>query len=194
LFLDVGLGKSSVTLAAFKLLRKAGAVHRALIVAPLRVAENVWSASGEVGRWADFADLKVALLHGPHKEDVLDSGAPLVVINYEGLSWLVQEKRIDKLLKSGVDMIIFDELSKMKNGRTQRMKALKPYLGRFKRRLGLTGSPAANGLLDLFSEVYALDLGARLGPYLTHYRNTYFTPCGFQGYDWPAGRCDFAFR
>ena len=89
-----------------------------------------------------------------------------------------------KLLFSKVDVLVVDELSKMKKPDTGRFKHLKPYLGKFARRWGLTGSPAANGLLDLFGQCYVLDLGRSLGQYITHYRNRFFYSTGFGGYTW----------
>lgn len=176
LFWEPGLGKTAVALTAFNALRRAGAVRRALVVAPLRVAYAVWSARGEVGRWNDFAQLRVALLHGTKKAQALDVDADLYVINYDGIRWLIESGGLKSLLDRGVDLLIFDELSKMKHAKTQRFIAFKPWLGRFARRWGLTGTPVANGLLDLFGQAYVLDLGRALGRFITHYRRTYFTP------------------
>lgn len=191
LFLDPGLGKTAISLAAFKALRKEGAVRKALVVAPLRPCSMVWSKSGELGKWKDFIDLTVSLVHGTEKKRLaaLDVDADIYVINFEGLRWLCEasngrRRLMDTLLKKGVDLLIIDELSKMKHPRTKMFKAMKAWLGCFKRRWGLTGSPVANGLLDLFGQVYALDLGKRLGRYISHYRFNYFTPTGFGGYTW----------
>lgn len=195
LFWDPGLGKTAVTLKAFQALRKAGAVRRMLVVAPLRVAQLVWTqdGDGEIGKWDDFADLKVSLLHGPDKAAALAADADVYVINYDGLDWLAPRGRdgqpapacpLTQLLARGVDLVAFDELSKLKHPSTRRFKAIKPWLGRFRRRWGLTGTPASNGLLDLFGQAYCLDLGRSLGRYITHYRAAYFTPAGFGGYTW----------
>jgi superfamily II DNA or RNA helicase len=186
LWLDPGLGKSVITLAAFKALKKQGSVTKLLIVAPLRVAKIVWSKDGEVGKWSEFSTLKVSLIHGDKKarEKAVEAEADIYVINYDGLAWLAESGLIKKLLKKKVDMLCFDEISKMKHSATRRFKSIKPHLGSFKRRIGLTGSPAANGLMDLFGQIYALDLGQRLGRYITHYRFTYFNPSGYGGYTW----------
>lgn len=101
--------------------------------------------------------------------------------------WKLENSKVKQRLKvllSKVDVIIFDELSKMKNQESKRFKCLKPHLGKFARRWGLTGSPASNGLMDLFGQCYCLDLGKALGPYITHYRNQYFHATGFGGYEW----------
>ncbi len=184
LFWEPGLGKSSVTLTAVQALRRAGAVRKALIVAPLRVCYQVWSEIGELGKGDDFRDLRVSLLHGPKKAEALAADADLYVINYDGLAWLTEAGRIAGLIKRGVDLVVFDELSKLKHSRTQRFRLIKPWLGQFRRRWGLTGTPVANGLLDLFGQCYALDLGAALGRFITHYRQKYFVPAGYGGYTW----------
>jgi SNF2 family DNA or RNA helicase len=191
LFLDPGLGKSSITLKALQMLFAAKKSGPALIVAPLRVCYQVWSKKGELGKWDDFAGLRVTLLHGKDKEDALEQDADLYVLNYDGLQWLTDARpgekypRLDRLIRTKkVSTLVFDELSKMKHPDTRRFKALKKHLYRFTRRWGLTGSPAANGLLDLFGECYCLDHGKALGAFITHYRMRYFHPTGFQGYDW----------
>ncbi len=195
LFLDPGLGKTSITLAAFSVLKKQGLAKRALVIAPLRVCHSVWP--NEVTKWSDFSGLRVVVLHGPEKERALAADADLYVINPEGLPWLLKPKaktnswgqttkEIDvKGFKAhGFDTLIVDELSKFKHTQTQRFKLLKPVLDTFQRRWGLTGSPAANGLMDLFGQVFVLDRGRALGPYMTHFRNTYFTPLDANGWEW----------
>lgn len=191
LFLDPGLGKTSTTLKALQVLRRAGKAKKALVFAPLRVCYNVWSRSGELGKWCDFAEFKVVLLHGTKKRSALESDADIYVINYEGLPWLCSrvdpartETLFDQLLDRGVTTVVFDELSKFKAHDTKRLKAIRPYLGRFRQRWGLTGSPCANSLLDLFGECFVLDGGAALGKFITYYRQKYFYPTGFQGKEW----------
>lgn len=186
LLLDLGLGKTSIFLEAFRGLRAAGGAHRALVVAPRRPAQLVWSQSGEVGKWAQFANLKVALLHGKDKDKTLDevTDADLYVINYEGLAWLAKRKGFQLLLKRGVDVLIIDELSKVRNYRSLRARLVWPWLPKFRRRWGGTGSPAPKSLLDLFGEVRTLDLGRRLGKFITRYRNRWFYPTGFGGFEW----------
>lgn len=197
LLADPGLGKTSIALSAFAALKRKGKAKRLLVVAPLRVAALVWTQGdgGELSKWSDFADLKVSLIHGPEKQRIAAcaSDADIYVINYDGLAWLCgpvsgfgcpTEPPIAGLLRKGVDVLCFDEVSKMKHTRTRRFKALKPWLARFPRRWGLTGSPVANGLLDLFGQVYALDLGQRLGRFVTQYRFAYFLATGYGGYTW----------
>jgi SNF2 family DNA or RNA helicase len=189
------LGKSSITLAALKVLRAKKLFKKALVVAPLRVCYSVWPA--EVEKWQDFAGFKVVVLHGKDKEQRLREDADLYVINPEGLGWLldatktttgftgkvkvsVDLKRWEAL---GFDTLIIDELSKFKHTNTQRFKTLKQVLPTFARRWGLTGSPAANGLMDLFGQAYVLDLGRSFGKYITHFRTQYFHP-GPDGFSW----------
>jgi SNF2 family DNA or RNA helicase len=129
-------------------------------------------------------DLGVALLHGKDKAKEVQKDADLYVINPDGLQWLVESGHLASLLKRGVDLLVVDELSTFKHIRTKRFKLIKPWLKLFKYRWGLTGSPASNGLLDLFGQIYMLDLGASLGPYITHYRYQYFMPTGYMGYEW----------
>jgi len=188
LLLDMGLGKTACTLLAFLMLQRKGAAHKALVIAPLRVAELVWRQ--EAAKWDQFSALRVAVLHGDGKDD-WQKDADIYVINHDGLPWLCgrinpkkTRTRLDALIDRGVDTLVLDELSKFKHTKTGRFETLKPYLPKFSRRWGLTGSPAPNGLLDLFGQCYALDLGQRLGRYITHYRYQYFIPCGLQGREW----------
>lgn len=181
LFLDPGLGKTSITLAAIKMLKEEGFIEHALIVAPLRVCFSVWPK--EIKKWREFNGLTCTVLHGDNKEELLKEKSDIYIINPEGLQWLLNQKR--NLLKSlGVDTLVIDESSKFKKTSTQRFKILKPFLPKFKRRWILTGSPAPNGLMDLFGQIYILDLGRAFSPYITHFRKNFFAPAGFGGYDW----------
>jgi SNF2 family DNA or RNA helicase len=168
LFLAMGLGKTSSTLQAFKQLKDSGRVKTMLIVAPLRVAQTTWLA--EVAKWSEFNNLTYIVVHGKDKEALLKKQVDIYIINYEGLAWLTTQKW------QATDIICFDELTRMKNWSSGRVKAIKPFLPLFKRRWGLTGSPVPNGLYDLFSQVYMLDLGRRFGPYITKFRTSYFKP------------------
>lgn len=170
LFLDPGLGKTAITLAAISYLMNAGKIKKVLVIAPLRVCHLVWPA--EIKKWADFNHLKLRVLHGPDKQKELDKKADIYVINPEGLRWLTENTRVFKNLH--FDVLVVDELTKFKNTKTQRFKQMKSLLQTFKYRWGLTGSPAANGLEHLFGQVYMLDGGLSLGRYITHYRNEYF--------------------
>lgn len=188
LLLDPGLGKTSIALAAIKLLKKEGLLNRALVIAPLRVCYNVWPAEAE--KWTDFTGLRVALLHGKFKEANLRSNADVYVINPEGLPWLMQsaqngDKTDVKWFKSlHFDTLVVDELSKFKHHSTLRFKLLKPVLHTFQRRWGLTGSPAANGLMDLFGQAFVLDMGNAFGKWFSHFRMKYFYAVDHMGWEW----------
>ena len=178
---DNGLGKTSITLAAVKVLKKEKLLKHALIVAPLRVIYSVWPK--EVVKWKDFNELSVSILHGPEKPQALKQAADCYLINPEGLQWFLKNDG-ENLKKLKIDTLIIDESSKFKHTQTLRYKTLKPFLKSFRRRWILTGSPTPNGLLDLFGQMYILDLGAALSPYITQYRRMYFNPTGFGGYEW----------
>lgn len=194
LFLDPGLGKTSITLAAILLLIKKKMIGKVLIVAPLRVAGSTWPR--EIKKWTDFRGIRYVILHGPKKDQLLQEDADVYIVNFEGLEWLLDIEKwkngkgktqvqvdVKRFKKFGFDVLVVDELSKLKNTQTVRFKALKQVLHTFGRRWGLTGSPAANGLLDLFGQAYVLDMGNALGQYITHYRSTYFVPSR-DGYNW----------
>lgn len=169
LFWAPGLGKTSTTLAAILKLKQLGYSARTLVLAPLRVAQSTWIS--EYKRWAQFMHLRVGLAHGPDKAEVLNNPRyDIVVINYDAIPWLATQ------LSKGhtFEILVLDELTKVKHTNTKRFKTLKPLLPSFTFRWGLTGTPAANGLLDLFGQIYALDLGYRLGKYITHFRLSYF--------------------
>lgn len=182
LFLDPGLGKTSITLAAFKVLKKKGLVDRMLVIAPLRPARSVWP--GEKDKWNDFRDLRVSVLHGDSKQRDLSRSNDVDVINPEGLAWLFETVREEYGSEWPWQMLVVDESTRFKHTNTLRFKLLRPHLHKFRRRYILTGSPAPNGLLDLFGQIYILDMGYSLGRFITHYRNTYFDATGFGGYTW----------
>ena len=176
------------------MLKKKKLLNKVLLIAPLRVCYSVWPK--EIEKWTEFEDLKVVVLHGKHKEKALQEDADIYVINPEGLDWLLKAKKektaagktkVSMDLRAwkqlGFDTLIVDELSKFKNTNTNRFKAMKLVLHTFGRRWGLTGSPAANGLLDLFGQCYMLDQGRSLGPYISHYRMKYFNP-SYDGFSW----------
>lgn len=163
---------------AFKILKEKGLVRKALIIAPLRPMYKVWP--DEIRKWAEFKEIKYTVLHGGSKEAALAKDADVYIVNPEGLKWLFDPKR----KRPEWDVLIIDESTKFKDSTTQRFKALKPFLPSFTRRWILTGTPVPNGLMDLFGQIYILDLGRSLGRFITHYRNQYFTPSGYGGYDW----------
>ena len=198
LFLDPGLGKTSITLGAIKVLKKKKLLNKVLIVAPLRVCHLVWPK--ELEKWKDFKDLKMVVLHGPNKDKLLEQDADIYVINPEGLEWLLKVEKVKvvgkdgrsrtkvsidlrRFKKLGFDTLVFDELSKFKHVNTIKYKTIKLALSTFSRRWGLTGSPAPNGLIDLFGQCYVLDQGRTLGEYITQYRNKYFLP-SHNGFGW----------
>lgn len=178
LLLDPGLGKTSMMLATFKILKERELVRKMLVIAPLRPCYSVWP--GELAKWTNFCNLKLAILHGPEKDKALASDADIYVINPEGLSWLTEQMEGKDWLW---DVLAVDESTKFKHSNTLRFKLLKPMLGRFRRRYILTGSPAPNGLMDLFGQIFVLDMGNALGRYITWYRQAYFVP-GPGGFGW----------
>jgi SNF2 family DNA or RNA helicase len=176
LWLDPGYGKTMIVLHAFKALYDAGLVKNMLIVAPLRVAQTVWAQ--EIDEWATLNGLVACRLHGTKKEKWLERrDVNIWIINYEGIPWVA------KLAKSGnfpqCDVVVFDEVRRMKNAQGKRFKAARPITALAKYKWGLTGTPASNGLMDLFGQFLILDDGLALGKYITKYRAAYFE----QGYD-----------
>jgi SNF2 family DNA or RNA helicase len=190
LLFDPGLGKTSTTYGAFNFLHKRKVARRALVVAPLRVCQLVWPAEAE--KWADFAHLKVGVLHGKDREKVLANALDydVLVVNPEGLQWLITGSHTGTIIDRKrwkaleLDTLVIDELTKFKHTKGVRFKVLKQVLGSFSRRWGLTGTPVPNGLLDLFGQMYVLDLGNALGSFITHYRMKYFVNPDGQGWKW----------
>ena len=172
-FLEMGLGKSVITLSAiFDLCLDSFLVCKVLVIAPLRVARDTWPA--EINKWDHLKGLSYSVAVGTEKEriDALKKQSTLYIINRENVDWLVH--------KSGIpfqfDMVVIDELSSFKSYGAKRFKSLLKVRPSVKRIVGLTGTPSSNGLMDLWAEFRILDLGQRLGRYISHYRNTYFTP------------------
>ncbi|MBQ4436686.1 MAG: DEAD/DEAH box helicase, partial [Clostridia bacterium] len=150
-------------------------VGKALIIGPLRVSRDVWPA--ELKKWDGFGFLRMSVIVGSAKERVAALRAPadVYVINRENVKWLVdylEQRRIPWPF----DMVVIDELSSFKNHQSQRWKALRKVRPRIKRMLGLTGTPASNGLMDLWAEVFLIDKGERLGRFIGQYRGAYFKP------------------
>ena len=172
-FLDMGLGKTSITLTAINnLLFDYFAVHKVLVIAPLRVAKNTWSA--EINKWDHLNDLKYSIVVGTpaERKNALKADADIYIINRENIPWLTEYMGA----AFDFDMVIIDELSSFKNYQAKRFKALMKVRPRVKRIVGLTGTPSSNGLMDLFAEFKLLDMGERLGRFIGQYRNTYFMP------------------
>lgn len=171
--LDMGLGKTSITLTALDaLLFDYFEVHKVLIIAPLRVARNTWSA--EIEKWQHLQGLKYSIAVGTETErlSALRKRADIYIINRENIQWLVE--------KSGVpfdfDMLVVDELSSFKSWQSKRFRSLMKVRPKVKRIIGLTGTPSSNGYMDLFAEFRLLDTGERLGRFIGQYRNAYFKP------------------
>ena len=180
LWLDPGYGKTTVVLHAFKALRDAGIVRNMVVVAPLRVAQTVWAQ--EIEEWASLKGLVACRLHGPKKERVLERrNVDIWIINYEGIPWFIKQCKNGKI--PYVDVLVFDEIRRMKNAQGSRFKAARPLAAMAKFKWGLTGTPASNGLTDLFGQFLILDDGLALGKYITKYRMNYFEK-GFDGFTW----------
>ena len=179
LWLDPGLGKTAIVLSAFRTLRLAEMGSKMLVVAPLRPVHAVWP--NETRKWEQFAHYSVGVLHGGKKDKVLAANHDIYVINFEGLGWLGHKL-------NGApwpfDILVVDEISYLKNTQSQRFKTLKTMLNKFNRRWGLTGSPAPNSLLDIFGPQLIIDQGATFGPYVSRFRDEYFYPSGFNGFEW----------
>lgn len=176
LFLEMGLGKTVVTLTAVNdLLYNRFEAEKVLVIAPLRVAEDTWSR--ESAKWDHLQELKISKILGTpiQRRKALASDADIYVINRENVVWLTEE--LEKTRQEWFfDVVVIDELSSFKNPQAKRFKALRKYITKAKRVIGLTGTPAPNGLLDLWSQVYLLDSGERLGKTVTGYRDRYFVP------------------
>ena len=173
ILLDMGLGKTSITLTALSnLLFDSFEIHKVLVIAPLRVASVTWSA--EIEKWEHLHLLQYSVAVGSESErlDALKAQVDIYIINRENVQWLIE--------KSGIpfdfDMVVVDELSSFKNYQSKRFKALMKIRPKVKRIVGLTGTPSSNGLMDLFAEFKLLDMGARLGRFIGQYRTAYFSP------------------
>ena len=171
--LDMGLGKTSITLTAIAdLLFDSFEVHKVLVIAPLRVARDTWSA--EIQKWDQLSHLTYSVAVGTEAERraALTKRADIFIINRENVCWLIQESGIP----FDYDMIVVDELSSFKNHQSKRFKALMQVRPRVSRVVGLTGTPASNGLMDLWAEFKVIDLGQRLGRFISNYRQAFFAP------------------
>lgn len=173
LLLDMGLGKSISTLTAIKkLMDEYLEVTKVLIIAPKRVAESTWS--DEINKWDHLKGLTVSKILGTERQrkEALKAKADIYLINRENVAWMVAH------LQGWFpfDMLVIDELSSFKSAKAARFKALRMVRPKIGRVVGLTGTPAPNGLIDLWSQLYLLDMGERLGKTITGYRSKYFIP------------------
>jgi len=171
--LEMGLGKSVISLTAINdLMLDYFDVSRTLVIAPLRVANSTWP--DEIKKWDHLKHLNYSVVIGSEKErlDALEKPAHIYLINRENVDWLIT--------KSGIpwkfDMVVIDELSSFKSYQAKRFKSLLKARPKVKRIVGLTGTPSSNGLMDLWAEFRILDMGERLGRYITHYRQNFFVP------------------
>lgn len=178
LLIDMGLGKTSITLTAIRnLLFDSFEVCKVLVIAPLRVAKNTWT--DEIKKWEHLNTLTYSLIIGNENErlSALNKKADIYIINRENVDWLVNKSGY----KFDFDMVVIDELSSFKNHQSKRFKSLMKVRPLVKRIVGLTGTPSSNGLMDLFAEFKILDMGKRLGYFIGQYRNTYFKPDKMNG-------------
>ena len=171
LFLGMGLGKTVTTLTAIRdLMYDSFEIKHVLVVAPLRVARDTWPE--EIRKWDHLKILTCSVVVGSVSERrrALQQEADIYIVNRENLAWLYQNSCLD------FDMVVLDELSSFKNAQSKRFKAMKAMRPKVKRIVGLTGTPSGNGLMDLWAEFRLLDMGKRLGQYISQYRNLYFKP------------------
>ena len=170
LFLDMGLGKTIITMTAFRYLQDSLDVEKALVVAPKKVAETTWTS--EASKWDHMKGIRVSKVMGTQKQRIaaLDAEADIYVIGRDSFTWLCEHYEY----RLPFDMLVIDELTSFKTSRSKRFKAMKKVTVSFSRVIGLTGTPAPNSLLDLWAQMYCIDMGERLGRSMTRYRDTWF--------------------
>ena len=176
-FLDMGLGKTVITLTALRdLMHDEFEVGKALVIAPLRVARDTWPAEAE--KWDHLKDLRLSVITGTAKErmEAMKREADIHIVNRENVQWLIRQGYFPW------DTVVIDELSSFKNSGAKRFKALMLRRQSIKRIIGLTGTPAVNGLEDLWAEYRLLDDGQRLGRNIGDFRNKYLIPDKRSGY------------
>jgi SNF2 family DNA or RNA helicase len=177
-------GKTVVTLTVInRLIREEFSAAKALVIAPKRVAEDTWST--EAAKWDHLSGLRIAKVLGTEKQRIaaLSSRADVYVINRENVVWLIEYLGS----KWDFDILVIDELSSFKSSKAKRWRALRRVAATCDYVYGLTGTPAPNGYIDLWPEVYLLDRGSRLGRTLGEFRNTFFSPGAHKGhivYEW----------
>ena len=178
ILLDMGMGKTSIVLAALNdLIFDSFEVSKVLIIAPLRVAKHTWST--EIQKWDQLKGLRYSIVVGTAAERrrALMVDADIYIINRENIPWLIEKSG----LPFDYDMVVIDELSSFKNWQAKRFRALMKVRPKVKRIVGLTGTPSSNGLMDLFAEYKILDMGERLGRFISQYRLDYFVPDQMNG-------------
>lgn len=166
ILLDMGLGKSVITLTAINKLIQQGQVHKVLVIAPLRVAKSTWP--DEIQKWDHLKGLSYSVVIGSpaQRKAALLADTDLYIINRENVKWLVEDSGV----AFDFDMLVIDELSSFKSYQAKRFRSLMKVRPLVKRVVGLTGTPSSNGLMDLWAEFKVLDMGQRLGRYISHYR------------------------
>lgn len=173
IFLGCGCGKTVIALTAIEdMMHDSFEIRKALIVAPLRVAQSSWP--DEIRKWDHLSDLRFSVAVGKREERLaaLKADADVYIINRENLPWLVEESG----LPFDYDMCILDELSSFKSHKSKRFRAFMKVRPRLKRVVGMTGTPGSNGLMDLFAEYRCLDMGERLGRFIGRFRDAFFVP------------------
>lgn len=181
LFLDMGLGKTVITMTAIQeLMYDRFQVSRVLVIAPKRVAEDTWTR--EHAKWDHLKALRISKVLGSARQRIraLEAEADVYVTGRDNVIWLI--KYYQHLRRWPFDMIVIDELSSFKNPQAKRFRALRKVMPLVDRVVGLTGTPSPNGLMDLWAEIYLLDQGERLGNTLGAYREKYFRPGARNGY------------
>lgn len=205
LWLGMGLGKTVITLSTIVDRMRAGQVKKTLIFGPLRVIQSVWEK--EARKWSHTKHLTFSVIHGTavERKRKLFAEADVYLCNYENMNWLAQELTTHYISADRplpFEAVVYDEVSKMKNSTTMRFAGgivdkvdrkkqihkikkigWRKFINQFKYRMGLTGTPASNGYLDLFGQFLAVDGGQRLGEFITHYKDAYFTS-DYMGYDY----------
>lgn len=172
-FLEMGLGKSVIALTAIlELCLERFEISRVLVIAPLRVARDTWPA--EIQKWDHLKNLTYSVAVGTANERraALRQKTFVHIINRENVQWLIEDSGIPWQY----DMVVIDELSSFKSHQSKRFKSLMKARPGVRRMVGLTGTPSSNGLMDLWSEFRVLDMGKRLGRFITHYREQFFEP------------------
>ena len=175
-YLDVGEGKTSITLGVASVLKQQDIFNGMIVITTLKIVQHdVWPK--EIKKMGfDFTTIN---LHGDDKDKLIKKKADIYITNFDSLPWLLKNL---KSLKA--DMLVIDESDEIKASNTGRFKTLKKMLHKFKRRHLLSATPNTQSYMDLFSQIYVLDEGERLGRYITAYRNEFFTPTGYKGYNY----------
>lgn len=178
ILLDMGMGKSSICLTAImELMYDSFEVSKVLIIAPLRVAKHTWP--GEIEKWEHLKGLRYSVVVGTvaQRKKALQKEADIYIINRENVPWLIEQSG----QPFDYDMVVIDELSSFKNWQSKRFRSIMKVRPMVKRIVGLTGTPSSNGLMDLFAEFKVLDMGKRLGRFISQYRLNYFKPDRMNG-------------